>query len=120
MPAAGRHSYHVPHPPYPFPPYLIPIAPTPITPYPTTPCPITPYPATPPSGHTCVPQVGQILSRVLVRGERPELPEDVQDDFPAMVALIRRCWAADPGDRPSADDVVADLEACLEACTRSA
>jgi serine/threonine protein kinase len=39
------------------------------------------------------------------RGERPELPENLSEQgfvgIEAYVDLMQRCWAQDPGDRPS-------------------
>lgn len=45
--------------------------------------------------------------RVCAEGHRPRIPKRV----PAGVAaLIRRCWAAKPSDRPTMDSVVAALQ----------
>ena len=60
------------------------------------------------------PQVGQIITRVFVKGDRPEVPLEVEEDVPAYVALMRRCWATLPADRPSAAEVVAALAALAE------
>jgi serine/threonine protein kinase len=43
----------------------------------------------------------------LSQGERPEIPEDV---LPMTRSLITRCWAADPGQRPTFDEILKELE----------
>ena len=51
-------------------------------------------------------QVGQIITKVFVKGDRPEVPVEAEDEMPEYVALMRRCWATSPDDRPSANEVV--------------
>ncbi len=48
--------------------------------------------------------------RAVDRGERPALPAGVHA---GLGALIARCWAQAPGERPSASDVVVQLAALL-------
>jgi hypothetical protein len=45
--------------------------------------------------------------RVAVRGQRPPMPADAP---PPLAQLITECWAADPGARPSAAEVVGRLD----------
>lgn len=45
--------------------------------------------------------------RVVVKKERPLLPATT---LPLFAQLIRRCWDAEPSQRPSAADVVTELE----------
>jgi hypothetical protein len=54
------------------------------------------------------------VSEVIVRDQRPDIPESVEEDFPDVVPLIRQCWMRNPGDRPSADEVVDALEAIVK------
>ena len=58
-------------------------------------------------------QVGQIITKVFVKGDRPEVPVEAEDEMPEYVALMRRCWATSPDDRPSANEVVDVLVAIL-------
>lgn len=46
------------------------------------------------------------LVPMVTRGERPPIPAGCP---PAYEALIRRCWASDPKDRPTAASVLKDL-----------
>jgi serine/threonine protein kinase len=48
-----------------------------------------------------------VLLRKIASGLRPRLPESM--DEPTR-ALLTRCWEAEPGDRPSFAEVVAELE----------
>lgn len=42
---------------------------------------------------------------------RPELPKLVDNDAdPAILTLMQRCWAEDPGDRPDATHILKDLK----------
>jgi serine/threonine protein kinase len=47
-----------------------------------------------------------IAAAVFVNDERPEIPEFV---IPAAQKLITECWAIDPDDRPSFEDIVCRL-----------
>lgn len=53
-----------------------------------------------------------VLSGVL-RGERPPLSALREGTPQAIVALITRCWAHDPADRPSALEVAVETQAWL-------
>jgi len=55
---------------------------------------------------------GQIVYSVIYAGSRPDLPPWLP---PAYAALVRRCWAADPADRPSMADVLVEVQAQLRA-----
>ncbi|CAG9460251.1 unnamed protein product [Pedinophyceae sp. YPF-701] len=44
----------------------------------------------------------QVMYQVVIAGARPKLPPDTP---PALSALIRKCWRADPDHRPSMPDV---------------
>lgn len=48
----------------------------------------------------------QIVFLVTQKGFRPSLPADCH---PGLAALIRRCWAADPRERPDASGVAQAL-----------
>ena len=50
----------------------------------------------------------QIITQVLVKGSRPPLPEGAADD---LVALMGRCWAASPEDRPAFAEITSALAA---------
>ncbi|KAF8056875.1 hypothetical protein HT031_006219 [Scenedesmus sp. PABB004] len=45
----------------------------------------------------------QVFEAIMLRGERPPLPPGAPAD---VAALLGHCWAADPGDRPSAAAVL--------------
>ncbi|TFJ85248.1 hypothetical protein NSK_003671 [Nannochloropsis salina CCMP1776] len=53
----------------------------------------------------------QVVAAVINRKERPKLPEDCPEDYKA---LVRSCWAQEPGDRPGFVEVVARLAAMGE------
>jgi hypothetical protein len=44
----------------------------------------------------------QVMMAVGLRGERPDLPDELD---PAVIALITDCWAEAPADRPSFEQV---------------
>ncbi len=48
----------------------------------------------------------QIMASVVLRQERPELPEHPERCPPDLGALVRDCWKHDPRDRPSTGEVV--------------
>lgn len=56
--------------------------------------------------------IGQIVYSVIYAGARPDLPSWLP---PAYASLVRRCWAADPAERPSMADVLVDVRAQLRA-----
>ena len=51
----------------------------------------------------------QIITQVLVKGSRPPLPSDGAADD--LVALMGRCWAASPDDRPAFAEITSALAA---------
>lgn len=48
----------------------------------------------------------------LMSGARPTLPPDMPHEYRR---LCEQCWATDPDDRPSDDDIIRELEAMLRA-----
>lgn len=56
--------------------------------------------------------LGSIVYSVIYCHARPDLPPDTP---PRYADLIRRCWAADPADRPTMADILADVRAQLRA-----
>jgi hypothetical protein len=57
------------------------------------------------------------LNRVLQTGGRPTIPVAVRADHAAFVAVMHRCWAGDPADRPSFSEAATDLAACVRSFT---
>ena len=63
----------------------------------------------------------QIMCAISEKGERPEVPSEAPGallggtfpGFPAYCALMRRCWAEDPAERPSFEAVIAELRSML-------
>jgi len=63
----------------------------------------------------------QIMCAISEKGERPEAPSEAPGalaggafpGFPAYCALMRRCWAEDPGARPPFEAVIAELRTLL-------
>jgi hypothetical protein len=53
------------------------------------------------------------LNRCLQTGRRPSIPVAVLTEHDAFVALMQRCWAGDPVNRPTFAEAVACLAACL-------
>jgi hypothetical protein len=49
----------------------------------------------------------------LQRGRRPTVPNNVAAEHGAFVAVMRRCWAGDPADRPTFADASRDLAECV-------
>ncbi len=50
------------------------------------------------------------MIRAIERGQMPELPPGVPEP---LVALLRRCWALNPVDRPTAAEIVVELKPLL-------
>jgi hypothetical protein len=50
------------------------------------------------------------------RGRRPAIPAVVLSDHGAFVAVMQRCWAGDPADRPSFSAAARHLAVCVRAC----
>ena len=55
----------------------------------------------------------QIITQVLVKGARPPLPSDGAAED--LVALMGRCWAASPDDRPAFAEITSVLAAAKAA-----
>ena len=53
------------------------------------------------------------LNRWLKLGHRPAIPVSVLEEHGAFVAVMKRCWAGDPADRPSFSKASRDLAAIL-------
>jgi serine/threonine protein kinase len=49
------------------------------------------------------------LNRALQTGRRPAIPDDVAAEHGEFVAVMQRCWASDPADRPSFAEVSTEL-----------
>jgi serine/threonine protein kinase len=56
-----------------------------------------------------------MLDMALRTGRRPTVPARVEAAQPTFVAMMRRCWATRPDDRPSFSEVVLQLEAAAAA-----
>eukprot|EP00884_Botryococcus_braunii_P001372 jgi/Botrbrau1/11235/Bobra.0038s0007.1 len=63
----------------------------------------------------------QVVIAVVSKGERPDVPADLTslpggtfEDMEMYINLMSRCWAKDPGDRPSIADVVSELQQLLK------
>ena len=52
--------------------------------------------------------VKEISARV-VRGERPTIPEFLQDQHSSLTKIIQQCWRQDPLNRPSFDEIPKSL-----------
>ncbi|KAK9820960.1 hypothetical protein WJX81_007609 [Elliptochloris bilobata] len=63
----------------------------------------------------------QVVIAVVDRGLRPEVPPESALPTPplrqhgAYIALMRRCWATDPAQRPAFDAVICDLRGIVDA-----
>ena len=53
----------------------------------------------------------EVLLQVVNDGKRPTMPADIP---PAFAELVSKCWATEPGERPTFADVVADIEVFTE------
>ena len=53
------------------------------------------------------------LNHALQTGQRPTVPATVSAEHGAFVAVITRCWAGDPADRPSFSEAASELAALL-------
>lgn len=51
--------------------------------------------------------IGQLIRFVHVMGKRPEIPAGTNEDY---VALMKRCWDADPTVRPDFPEILDLLE----------
>ena len=53
----------------------------------------------------------EVLLQVVNDDKRPTMPADIP---PAFAELVSKCWATEPGERPTFADVVADIEVFTE------
>jgi serine/threonine protein kinase len=53
------------------------------------------------------------INRALQTGQRPAIPDDVLAEHGAFVAVMKRCWAGDPIDRPGFTEAARNLAAIL-------
>jgi hypothetical protein len=53
------------------------------------------------------------LNEMLKKGIRPVIPGEVTVHHTAFVAVMKRCWQGDAGDRPTFSEVSRDLAAIL-------
>lgn len=53
------------------------------------------------------------LNRALQSGQRPTIPDAVRVEHGKFVAVMQRCWAGDPVDRPTFSEAAADLAECV-------
>jgi serine/threonine protein kinase len=60
-------------------------------------------------------QPPQIISKVLVKQARPEMPPSMAPD---MAALMAKCWAQDPDARPDFKAIVAELRGSTKSALR--
>lgn len=58
----------------------------------------------------------QQLSEALRTGKRPAVPAATRQKAPAFVAVMERCWAGDPHERPTFAEVAPFLGACVRDC----
>jgi hypothetical protein len=56
--------------------------------------------------------LAELAQRVGLQGERPPVPADMP---PAYAELMQRCWAQEPFNRPTCDEIVRDLKKILAA-----
>jgi LRR receptor-like serine/threonine-protein kinase FLS2 len=59
----------------------------------------------------------QGLNSALQTGRRPTIPDFVRAEQSAFVAVMEKCWAGDPIDRPVFSEVASDLAACVRCNT---
>ena len=60
-----------------------------------------------------VPWKGSSASQVVLKackGLRPRVPLSAEFDPPALKALMQKCWAQDPAERPGVDAIVRELQ----------
>lgn len=50
-------------------------------------------------------------------GLRPTVPQQLEEEQPAYVALMKRCWAHKPEERPEFGEIVEELQALMSADT---
>lgn len=55
------------------------------------------------------------LNKALQKGRRPTVPSDVLAEHATFIAIMARCWAGDPVDRPTCSEAISDLAAQLRA-----
>ena len=60
----------------------------------------------------------QMITAVVVKAQRPDAGFPPQGTPEEMAALLRRCWAQDPAERPTFADVVVELRALRERMPR--
>ena len=51
----------------------------------------------------------ETLQRLLPTGVRPRVPDEVDRAHPAYCAVMRRCWATQPDERPTFTDIESHL-----------
>jgi hypothetical protein len=52
------------------------------------------------------------INLALQTGQRPAIPNDVLAEHGAFVAVMKRCWAGDPANRPDFAEAARELEIC--------
>jgi len=57
------------------------------------------------------------MNRALQTGRRPAVPDAVLAEHGSFVAVMQRCWAGDPANRPSFSEAASDLASYL--CAQS-
>jgi len=60
----------------------------------------------------------QIINVVLLKAMRPDAGFPPEGTPEALTALVRRCWAQDPAERPSFGEVIVELRALRERMPR--
>ena len=55
------------------------------------------------------------LNKALQKGRHPTVPSDVLAEHATFIAIMARCWAGDPVDRPTFSEAISDLAAQLRA-----
>lgn len=55
----------------------------------------------------------RLLNTALQTGRRPIIPPKIVEEFPRFVAVMQKCWAGDPADRPTFSHVAPALAECL-------
>eukprot|EP00735_Rhodelphis_limneticus_P001445 TRINITY_DN12065_c0_g1::TRINITY_DN12065_c0_g1_i1::g.9651::m.9651 TRINITY_DN12065_c0_g1::TRINITY_DN12065_c0_g1_i1::g.9651 ORF type:complete len:649 (-),score=91.47,sp/Q54Y55/SHKC_DICDI/39.78/7e-52,Pkinase_Tyr/PF07714.12/9.2e-57,Pkinase/PF00069.20/6.9e-53,APH/PF01636.18/2.5e+03,APH/PF01636.18/4.9e+03,APH/PF01636.18/0.77,APH/PF01636.18/3.4e+03 TRINITY_DN12065_c0_g1_i1:44-1966(-) len=60
---------------------------------------------------------GSLVPALVVNGDRPDLPPDAPNEY---LALIQKCWAQKPDQRPTFNDIVKEIEKITSLDTPSA
>jgi hypothetical protein len=59
---------------------------------------------------------GTFKRAITKENERPEIPRNVQEQYPSLTELMQRCWHPDSTQRPSFTQIMPIIDSVLVDC----